>query len=314
MIPQRQFIAERPLAAHCPELLRQGPGPAELLPLLKRMGDRFARRLSGALAPMLGGEAPLVSCTDPRETTLDALHYSVAQLAANSLFAIGTAATPMLVSIEAEPVLRIVDRAFGGKGEAPVPSPKTFPMAAEMMIGRIEIMLADHLCAAIAATAGGARGGETPDIKPLRREGSLAMLAPFPDGLPLAQLTMEVDDGGVLPWLMTFAMPFAALARLFGYDEGPATDPLAASRRPAHPASAPFADLPLSLNALVVDMRVPFTTIAGLAPGMVLPVSVARHVPLRVGDQIIAHGTVGTMDDRVAVQIQSAFSDQRTPQ
>jgi flagellar motor switch protein FliM len=47
---------------------------------------------------------------------------------------------------------------------------------------------------------------------------------------------------------------------------------------------------------------------------MVLPVSVARHVPLRVGEATIAHGTVGTLDDRVAVQITSAFSDQRTPQ
>jgi len=314
MIPQRQFIAERPLAAHCPELLKQGPGPAELLPLLKRMGDRFARRLSGALAPMLGGEAPLVSCTDPRETTLDSLHYSVAQLAGNSLFAIDSPANPMLISIEAEPVLRIVDRAFGGKGEAPAPMPKTFPMAAEMMMTRIEVMLADHLSAAITATAGGARGGQTPSITPLRRDGSLTMLAPFPDSLPLAQFIMEVDDGGVLPWQMIFAMPFATLARLFGYDEGAATDPHAAHRHPTDPTAAPFADLPLALSALVVDMRVPFSTIAHLAPGMVLPVSVARHVPLRVDDQIIAHGTVGTMDDRVAIQIHSAFSDQRTPQ
>lgn len=313
MIPQRQFIAERPLAAHCPELLRQGPGPAELLPLMKRMGDRLARRLSGALAAMLGGDAPLVSCTDPRETTLDSLYHSVANLAANSLLAVGSPATPMLVSIEAEPVLRIVDRAFGGKGEAPAPMPKTFPMAAEMMIARIETVLADHLCAAVAATARGARAGAAPDIRPMRRDGSLAMLAPFPEKLLLAQITMEVDDGGVLPWLMTFAMPFATLARLFGTDEAPAAAQTA-HRRPVDPLAAPFADLPLSLSALVVDMRVPFSTIAHLAPGMVLPVSITRQVPLRVGDQIIARGIVGTLDDRVALQITSAFPDQRTPQ
>ena len=313
MIPQRQFIAERPLAAHCPELLKQGPGPAELLPLLKRMGDRLARRLSGALAPLLGGEAPLVSCNDPRETTMESLHYSIAQLAGNSVFSVGNPGSPMLVSIEAEPVLRIVDRAFGGKGEAPAPMPKIFPMAAEMMMSRIEVTLANHMSAAITATAGGARGGETPEIKGIRRDGSLTNLAPFPDSMPLAQLTMEVDDGGVLPWQMIFAMPFATLARLFGYDESTPLD-LHPHRHPADPTSAPFADLPLSLSALVVDMHVPFSTIAQLAPGMVLPVSVARHVPLRVGDQIIAHGTVGTMDDRVAVQIHSAFSDQRTPQ
>lgn len=308
MKPQRQFIAERTLAQHCPELIRKGPGPEELLPLLTRMGERFARRLSGALAPLLGGEAPLVSCTSPRETTLESLHHSIAQLAANSSFAIGSAATPMLVSIEAEPVLRIVDRAFGGKGEAPAPMPKTFPMAAEMMIARLETMLAEHLSAAVTAvSSGSATRTATPEITALRRDGSLAMLAPFAEDLPLAVWSMEVDDGGVLPWLMTFALPFASLGRLFGHSDASAAVPV--KHRPANPAAAPFGEVPVSVSAVLVDMRVPFTTIADLAPGMVLPVAIARHVPLRVGDATIAQGTVGTMDDRVAVQVQSAFSN-----
>ena len=315
MKPMREFIAERPLAEHCPELLRKGPGPDELLPLLRRMGDRFARRLSGALAPLLGGEAPLVQCTDPRETTLGSLHHSIASLAANSVFAIGAPNMPMLVSIEAEPVLRIVDRAFGGKGEAPAPMPSTFPMAAELMIGRIETLLADHLSAAVTVTAGGARGAITPPITGLRRDGNLTVLAPFPEDLPLAVLNMEVDDGGVLPWLMTFAMPFTSLARLFGFSEGAGLiDPKAGQRRRANPAAAPFGDLPLSVSAVLVDMSIPFSAIAGLAPGQILPVSVARHVPLRIGAQTIAHGTVGTMDDQVAVQINQAFTDNRSPQ
>ncbi len=317
MKPQRQFIAERTLARHCPELIRKGPGPEELLPLLARMGERFARRLSGALAPLLGGEAPLVSCTAPRETTLESLHHSIAQLAANSSFAIGSATTPMLVSIEAEPVLRIVDRAFGGKGEAPAPMPKSFPMAAEMMIARIETMLAEHLSAAVTAvTSNTTARTATPEITALRRDGSLAMLAPFAEDLPLAVWSMEVDDGGVLPWLMTFALPFASLGRLFGHSDATATAPV--KHRPANPAAAPFGEVPVSVSAVLVDMRVPFTTIADLAPGMVLPVAIARHVPLRVGDATIAQGAVGTMDDRVAVQVQSAFSNAfpnaRTPQ
>jgi flagellar motor switch protein FliM len=39
----------------------------------------------------------------------------------------------------------------------------------------------------------------------------------------------------------------------------------------------------------------------------VLPVSVARAVPLRVGETTIAHGSVGAVDERVAVQITQAF-------
>ncbi|MBB3956553.1 FliM/FliN family flagellar motor switch protein [Novosphingobium sediminicola] len=310
MKPQREFIAERPLAEHCPELLKRGPAPEDLLHLLEKMGQRFARRLSGAFAPLMGGEAPIVSCTSPRETKLSSLNSSIAALAANSLLAIGSAQTPMLVSIEAEPVLRIVDRAFGGKGEAPAPMPKQFPPAAELMIARLEVLLAEHLAAAVTATAGRASDGDMPDITAIRRDGSLTALSPFDDNLPLAMLSLEVDDGGVLPWLMTVAMPFATLGRIFGYAEKPARR--AAPHYRGDPMAAPFGDVPVTLSAVLVDMRVPFPAIATLAPGVILPVSVSRQIPLRVGENTIAHGTVGTMDDRVAVKIDKAFTDERT--
>ena len=97
-------------------------------------------------------------------------------------------------------------------------------------------------------------------------------------------------------------MPLAALIELFSYGERPAA---ARSRGPraADPAAAPFADLPLPLSALLVDMQVPLATISTLAPGVVLPVAVARAVPLRAGDAVLAHGTVGAQDDRVAIKL-----------
>ncbi len=223
MKPERAFTPERMLAAHCPELLARGPAPDELLGLLGRMGDRLARRLAGALAPLLGGEAPRVDCAPPREGDYTHLRSSIAPLAANCLFGAstvgGTGAAPLLVSIEAEPVLRIVDHAFGGKGEAPCPLPSSFSMAADLMIGRIEGLLATHLTAAIAATSGAAPGALPVTLTPLRRDGSLAMLAPFAERAPLSILTLEVEDGSVLPWLVTIAMPMGTLAALFGYPD-----------------------------------------------------------------------------------------------
>ncbi|NBC37516.1 flagellar motor switch protein FliM [Novosphingobium sp. FSY-8] len=312
MKPQRQFIAERALAQHCPELLRKGPGKDELLPLLARMGERLARRLSGALAPMLGGEAPVVQCTTPRESDIESITRSTAKLAANSLLAVGDPSTPMLVSIEAEPVLRIVDRAFGGKGEAPAPLPDTFPMAAELMIARLEMLLGDHLTTACAATSGRVANSDVPAIIAMRRDSSLPMLAPFPAEQVLAMLTMEVDDGGVLPWLMTFAMPMGTLARLFGHVDAEGVTLNNVRHTLANPLERPFGDVPLPVAAVLVDMTIPFSAIASLAPGQILPVAVARQVPLRVGDATIAHGAIGTMDDRMAIQITSAFANSRS--
>ena len=308
MKPERAFIADRPLAVHCPELLRKGPSPDELLPLLGRMGERLARRLAGALAPLLGGEAPLVNCGSPREGDFTQLRSSIAPLAANCVLGAGTAEAPLLVSIEAEPVLRIVDHAFGGRGEAPCPLPTAFSMAADLMIGRIEGLLSSHIAAAVAATAGAARGAAPAAITPLRRDGSLALLAPFAERAPLALLTLEVEDGGVLPWLVTIAMPMGTLAALFGYpDPSPAAASAARKTRVASAAEAPFADIPLNLRAVLVDMSISFAAVAALEPGQILPVTVARRVPLAIGEHTIAHGTPGAMDERIAIQITQAF-------
>ena len=309
MKPERAIIAERQLATHCPELLTRGPAPDELLSLLARMGDRLARRLAGALAPLLGGEAPLVKCAAPRAGDYAQLRSSIAPLAANCLFGAGTRAAPLLVSIEAEPVLRIVDHAFGGKGEAPCPLPPSFSMADDLMIGRIEALLSSHITAAVTATAGASPGAPAATLTPLARDGSLAALAPFADHTALAMMTLEVEDGSVLPWLVTMAMPIGTRATLFGYpDPSPALASAAQGRhRAASPGAPPFADIPLPLRAVIVDMQISFAAVAALEPGQILPVSVARRVPLRVGEHTIAHGTPGAMDERIAIQITQAF-------
>jgi len=306
MKPERTLIAERPLAQHCAELLRAGPDPVELLPLLGRMGERLARRLSGALAPLMGGEAPVVRCQNPREGTLETLAAAaMSPLAANSLMAMGPGRVPVLVSIDAEPVLRIVDRAFGGKGDAPMPLPEKFPMAADLMIGRLETLVTGQIATAVEAVAPEAvlRPG-TLAFAPVRRDGALARLEPFEAETPLAILPLEVEDDGLLPWALTFALPLASLPALFGQAED---DTPARARAAGNPWDAPFAELPLSVRAVIVDMALPFSTIAALAPGQIIPVSVARSVPLQCGDIPFAHGAVGAVDERVAIQITDAF-------
>jgi flagellar motor switch protein FliM len=314
MKPERAFIAERALAQHCPELLKAAPDPAELMPLLGRVGERLARRLAGSLAPLLGGEAPLVRCDEVRDGTAASLREGAKhRLAANCLFAVGAGAVataaPLLVSLNAEAVFRIVDRAFGGKGAAPRPLPEAFPMAAEMMIARLEILIAAQITAAVDAVAeshaamAGAR-----DITPQRRDGSLGNLAPFAEGQRLAILPISVEDNDIPPWDITLALPIAALPGLLGMAS--AKVPAGARQRSPNGAmNEPFGDLPLTLSALIVDMALPFATVAGLAPGQILPVNVARRVPLRIGEHTIAHGTVGALDECAAIQITSVFSE-----
>jgi flagellar motor switch protein FliM len=53
----------------------------------------------------------------------------------------------------------------------------------------------------------------------------------------------------------------------------------------------------------LVDVALPLSAISRLEIGQVLAVPVARMVPLRVAGRTVAHGSIGAVDDRVAVQI-----------
>lgn len=292
MRPERSFVAERAAAQHCAELLRRGPEPTELMALFAKAGDRFARQFAQGLVALTGGEAPSVTPRGVRECTMAELAQATPALSANSLLAAGANDAPLLAMVQADAVLRMVDKAFGGKGDAPPVMPDVFPLSADLLIAKLEAMLAQRLGQAL---------GSPGSIRTLRRDGSLTELAPFTPDLRLALLEFDVMEGMRSPWLATLALPFATMAELFGHGE---RAPVRAVRHgSADPASAPFAEMPLPLSAVLVDMAVPLQAISALEPGAVLPVAVARQVPIAIAGTVVARGTVGAQDDCVAIKI-----------
>lgn len=295
MKPEPTFIAERVAAQHCDALLRRGPEPLELLPMLERLGERLAKLMSAALAPLCGGEPPTITALPPRELGAAELSEQIGTLAANTLLLVGAQGSPLLASVEAKAVLRMLDRAFGGRGEVASPLPQAFPISAELMMARIELLIVQRL--------GQAMGSEADEaVRAVRRDGSLTELAPFTAAPRLAVMVLEVVEGVRAPWTITLALPFSTLADLFGHGERvPAAH--GTDSRAANPAAEPFAAVPLPLTAMLVDMNISVAAIAALQIGQILPVAVARHVPLRIGNKTIALGSIGSQDDRIAIQI-----------
>lgn len=298
MKPERHFIAERPLAQHCPELLRPAPAACELMAALAQLGDRLVRSLGGGLARMSGGDAPTVRSQPSRDCTMAELASDIGPLAANSLLSSPTLSAPFFASIEAAAVFRLVDRAFGGRGDVPSPLPEAFPLSAELLIARLEAAVTAAVSEALLLDGDGT-------VDATRRDGSLAHLTPFPAGAEMVALPLEIQPGIGPAWTLTLAFPAASLAELLGVSERNAAKPR--PRVEADPASEPFCDLPLAVTAVLVDMRMGFAALSALQPGQILPVAVARSVPLKVGDKTVAHGTIGEVDDRVAIQITHAF-------
>jgi len=292
MKPERAFIAERAIARHDPALLRPGPSMGDLVPALARMSERMARTLRGAISPLLGGAEPQITPMKPMQSDFADFCAEIPRLAANSLFHIGSA--PFLATIEGVSVLRLVDRAFGGPGDTPSSLPKEFPLSAELMIGRMEQVVSTCLALAL----GGATGGT---IRAVRREASVAQLQAMPDATQIAGLTFNVIEQGRMPWAISLAFPVETLAQVFAHGES--TRPSRAPRGPSLPTQAPFSELPIDVTAVLVDMRLPLSIVSALEVGQVLSVPIARAVPLIVGGKPCAHGTIGALDDRVAIQI-----------
>lgn len=287
------FTAARPLARHCDALLRAGPGPAELVPALARVGERLVRLLRPALSPLLGGGSVEMRAGAPATCSAADLTGEIALLAGNSLMASGGQDAPLLVSVEARAIFAMVDRAFGGPGDCPDPLPAEFPISGDLMAARVESLIAVALSAALGAGSDG--------VRPLRREGSLTHLAPFAGDTPLARMDLTVAEQGRPEWTIVLALPLTTLASLLGHPERAPS-----ARRvpgPADPHAAPFRDMPLPMRAVMAEVDLSVAVVSALRVGQVLPVSIARIVPLRVGDRTLAHGTVGAVDDRVAIQI-----------
>lgn len=290
MNTEHTFVAERAAAQHCPELLRRGPEPGEMLPVLGRAGERFARLLAPALADLVGADAPTVTALSPSELRESDLAAELGGLAANSLLVPAAAGVNLLASIEGSAVLRLVDRAYGGKGDPGGTLPKSFPLSAEMLIGRLETIVARCIGEAL---------GEEP-LRVLRRNPRIDELAPFAAGARLALLPIEVMEGARAPWKLRVILPLSALPKVLGNNPGTAArQPLG----PGDPATAPFADVPLPLVATLVDMKVPLAAISMLEPGSVLPVAVARAVPISIAGTVIARGNIGAQDDLVAIRL-----------
>jgi flagellar motor switch protein FliM len=297
--PERAFIADRVAAQHCAELMRSGTPALELAPALIRALPHLEAALASRIGAMTGGDVPKVSAEPPRELLHADFASEVPALAGICALSTGHAA-PFLAVIDAGAVFGFVDRAFGGQGQCPDPLPDAFPLSAELMLARIE----DAVCAAV-HHALGAQGASAP--RAMARGGRIALVSPLDAAEMLSVLRLTVIGDALDPWRITLAFPAAALGALLQHDSAVPVSPIPGSAADADPLAEPFGSMPLPLTATLVDMRVPFSAIARLRPGDVLPVAVARSVPLSVGGQTIAHGTIGEVDDRVAVRLTQIF-------
>ncbi len=76
-----------------------------------------------------------------------------------------------------------------------------------------------------------------------------------------------------------------------------------AKRTPATGMAAPFANVPLPLHVVLAEFDLTLARLQTLSPGDSIPLTMGRQVPLLVGEKVLAHGSIGTAEDRMAIRL-----------
>lgn len=288
-----------PPAIHSADLLGKKPAFAELKPALLLFGERLGRAFSVQLRKMGGADQFLIHAGTPTEGSVAPVLAKSDELAVYSAFSAGTETAPIVAVFNASTLFRFLDRAFGGQDEILKPLPTTLPLSAELLLDRMESALATAMTEAF---------GDVTDlmVSIIRRDTSFPQLEAFSVDEELLTIGLEIEMPGISPHaVLTIACPAATFANA-----------IATPRLPKSPCSLPtdpdvnsepFASIPIELTATLVDMSLSMDRLTGLRLGDVIPVPVARSIPLRAHGRTIATGTLGELDDRVAIQISNAF-------
>ena len=114
-----------------------------------------------------------------------------------------------------------------------------------------------------------------------------------------ALFAVELNCDGKSAWQGVFALAADILDQLL-----PGMGAAPNNRQPSsNRLAAPFATIPLSLRAVLAEVELSLVQLERLKPGDRIPIAVPRDVPLRIGTKTFAHGTVGTNQDQMALQL-----------
>ncbi len=294
------FAPARAAAVHCAELTTRGPRPEESAALLAAWRRDLARLLADDLSGLLSGDRLDATVSEPeRLSGADALRR-IGQVAANALIRCGASGETALISFDFATALALTDRSFGGDGRINGSVPEALPRSAALLVDETATMIAGAITRAsfgdMPPPAGASTGGEV-----IVRSESAARLKPFALGGEALFFTLEIANRQGCTWRASLALAAERMPRLL-----PGGGRRARPRTPREPATgmaAPYAAMPLPLHVVLAEFDLSLARLQTLAPGDTIPLAMGRQVPLLAGETLVAHGSVGTAEDRMAIRL-----------
>jgi flagellar motor switch protein FliM len=293
-----EFAPARVLAQHCPELVARGPRPEEREAMVQAWRRDLARHLATDLSALLSGDRLSVEIGVPEWLTGGDILAQIGPVAANSLLRCGTAGVTVLLSFDHANALALADRSFGGEGMPGENSADPLPRSAVLLMDEAATLIANAL--AKAALGDAAEQSEAPLAgEVIIRSENAARLRPFDPACDCALFPVMLSNQEGCVWTGVLALAAEQLDHLL---PGPQNAPRAAAGGKVALAAS-MTGIPLSLHAVLAQFDLTLSELQALAPGDTIPLAMPRAVPLKIGDAVLAHGSIGTSDERMALRL-----------
>ena len=289
------FADARPVAQHCAELTWRGPRPEERAEYVSAWCRDMAVELGQELGPLFPGGKLLVTLSEPEMVAGREVFSRIGPVGVNCLLRCGHGDQTVLLSLDFSTAVALTDCSFGGEGNPPDTAPTQLPRSAALLVEKY----ATTIARSIAALNGSAEriGGDV-----LARSESVTRLKPFSEEAEVAFFRLVLALGSLAEWQSVIAVPADRLNDLLpGMSSGPSKRRNFAEEIGFE--DGVFAGLPMSIEALLGEFELSLEALESLKPGDEIPLSIARELPLLMGDQLLARGAIGTFENRMAVRL-----------
>ncbi|MBO6527433.1 FliM/FliN family flagellar motor C-terminal domain-containing protein [Erythrobacter sp.] len=282
-------------ARHCDELLSKAATPPDLDLEFARFARGFAEQANTHLSVLCDDRGLTAEIVDTGLQPVGEWYATVGAAHRHSFFSLGQESRGILVSVPIGELAGQFERILGGTGEVDE-SCTTLPASAMRFAQQFEDKMAEIL----------RRTSDRREIAATANGDEVEQVAPFGASERVWTATLAVSSvKSPRVWQVRLAVCNAMIAEIVGTRAvSPATGRTIGAR--GIDGSA-IAEVDLPLRAVLVDVPMSVARLASLAPGAVIPVAVNRNVPLLTGNLTIAHGCVGELDDRVALELTQSF-------
>lgn len=298
MKPHHDFTPERAAAQHCAELI----APKTDAAAKDEAAAQFAASICEALPQKLQaqlGKGINVAAGEASTQTAAALMRSIGKPSASYAVTLPNSGQKILVTFDLIAASSLTDRLFGGDGKTTEKQDNENGKQSGEGLPTSSFLALEKIVRAFAVSLSTAAADDPPQIA---HASDASKLDVFARGAACTSWALEVSQSGFDNWTARIAALQETVEA-----QGTEAEQATAGRLPQTFAeaamSAPFAAAPLPLTAVLAETRLPLAKLASLKPGDLLPIAARREIPLQIGTDTLAHGKIGTLDDRVALQI-----------